>query len=83
MDPGSFRTFDLSYYKLVLKRRGLFESDAALTTSPTTLSYIKQLVDGPLETFFAEFGAAMVKMGQVEVLTGSAGEIRKQCSAVN
>ncbi|CAO2842703.1 unnamed protein product [Amaranthus hypochondriacus] len=83
MDPGSFRTFDLSYYKLVLKRRGLFESDAALTTSPTTLSYIKQLVDGPLETFFAEFGAAMVKMGQVEVLTGSAGEIRNQCSAVN
>jgi peroxidase len=36
MDPGSFRTFDLSYYKLLLKRRGLFQSDAALTTSSTT-----------------------------------------------
>ncbi|PKA46395.1 Peroxidase 3 [Apostasia shenzhenica] len=30
MDPGSFRTFDLGYYKLLLKRRGIFQSDAAL-----------------------------------------------------
>ncbi|XP_021858785.2 peroxidase 3 [Spinacia oleracea] len=83
MDPGSHRTFDLSYYKLLLKRRGLFESDAALTKSSTTLSYIKELVNGPLETFFAEFSKSMVKMGDVEVLTGSAGEIRKQCAFVN
>lgn len=83
MDPGSFRTFDLSYYKLLLKRRGLFESDAALTTSSTTKAYINQLVYGPLETFFAEFGQSMVKMGQVGVLTGSAGEIRNHCAFVN
>lgn len=83
MDPGSFRTFDLSYYKLLLKRRGLFQSDAALTKSSTTLSYIKQLVNGPLDTFFDEFSQAMVKMGQVEVLTGSAGQIRKRCAFVN
>ncbi|XP_021740467.1 peroxidase 3-like [Chenopodium quinoa] len=83
MDPGSHRTFDLSYYKLLLKRRGLFQSDAALTKSLTTLSYIKELVNGPLEAFFAEFGQAMVKMGEVQVLTGSAGEIRKHCAFVN
>ncbi|XVF52250.1 hypothetical protein PTKIN_Ptkin05aG0004000 [Pterospermum kingtungense] len=38
MDPGSRKTFNLSYYSLVLKRRGLFESDAALTTNPTSLA---------------------------------------------
>ena len=30
MDPGSRKTFYLSYYTILLKRRGLFESDAAL-----------------------------------------------------
>ncbi|XP_015081736.1 peroxidase 3-like [Solanum pennellii] len=83
MDPGSFRTFDLSYYKLLLKRRGLFQSDAALTTSSTTKSYINQLVKGSLEEFNAEFAKAMEKMGRIEVKTGSAGEIRKQCAFVN
>ena len=83
MDPGSFRTFDLSYYKLLLKRRGLFQSDAALTTSSTTKSYINKLVKGSLEEFNAEFAKAMEKMGRIEVKTGSAGEIRKQCAFVN
>ncbi|KAG5596877.1 hypothetical protein H5410_038109, partial [Solanum commersonii] len=83
MDPGSFRTFDLSYYKLLLKRRGLFQSDAALTTSATTKSFINQLVKGSLEEFNTEFAKAMEKMGKIEVKTGSAGDIRKQCAFVN
>jgi len=83
MDPGSFKTFDLSYFKLLLKRRGLFQSDAALTTRTSTKSFIEQLVDGPLKEFFDEFGKSMEKMGRVEVKTGSAGEIRKHCAFVN
>ncbi|KAL8167575.1 hypothetical protein V2J09_009074 [Rumex salicifolius] len=83
MDPGSFRTFDLGYYKLLLKRRGLFQSDAALTTTSATKAYITQLVNGPPASFFAEFAKSMVKMGQVEVLTGSSGEILKNCAVVN
>ncbi|KAK4363229.1 hypothetical protein RND71_018470 [Anisodus tanguticus] len=51
MDPGSASKFDLSYFKLVLKRKGLFQSDAALTTSATTKSYINQLVQGSLSQF--------------------------------
>ncbi|KAK4354096.1 hypothetical protein RND71_026290 [Anisodus tanguticus] len=83
MDPGSFRTFDLSYYKLLLKRRGLFQSDAALTTSTATKSYINQLVEGSLKEFYAEFAQSMEKMGRIEVKTGTAGEIRKHCAVVN
>ncbi|XP_009624293.1 peroxidase 3-like [Nicotiana tabacum] len=83
MDPGSSSTFDLSYFKLLLKRKGLFQSDAALTTSATTKSYINQLVQGSLKQFNAEFAKAMEKMGSIEVKTGSAGEIRKQCAFVN
>ncbi|XP_058092534.1 peroxidase 3-like [Magnolia sinica] len=83
MDPGSFRTFDLSYYQLLLKRRGLFESDAALTTDSTSRSYILELLNGPLSKFFEEFALSMEKMGRIEVKTGSTGEIRKNCAMVN
>ncbi|KAJ8554543.1 hypothetical protein K7X08_025221 [Anisodus acutangulus] len=83
MDRGSSSNFDLSYFKLVLKRKWLFQSDAALKTSETTKSYINQLVQGSLKQFNAEFGKAMEKMGSIEVKTGSVGEIRKHCAAVN
>ncbi|XVE99944.1 hypothetical protein REPUB_Repub03eG0243700 [Reevesia pubescens] len=83
MDPGSRKTFDLSYYTLVLKRRGFFESDAALTTNPTSLAFIKQQVLGSLQNFFAEFANSMEKMGRINVKTGSQVEIRKHCALVN
>lgn len=83
MDPGSRGTFDLSYYTLLLKRRGLFESDAALTTSSTTKAFIQQLVQGPLHDFLSEFASSMEKMGRINVKTGTEGEIRKVCALVN
>ncbi|MBA0727700.1 hypothetical protein Golax_000668 [Gossypium laxum] len=83
MDPGSRKTFDLSYYSLLLKRRGLFQSDAALTTDSTSLAFINQLLSSPTQFFFDEFGKAMEKMGRINVKTGSEGEIRKQCALVN
>ncbi|XP_010908222.1 peroxidase 3 [Elaeis guineensis] len=83
MDPGSFRTFDLGYYKNVLKRRGLFQSDAALITNAASKSAILNIVNSPPEVFFQVFAASMEKMGRIEVLTGSAGEIRKHCAVVN
>ena len=83
MDPGSFRTFDLGYHKLLLKRRGLFQSDAALTTNNSTKSSVIALVESPLSTFLGEFALAMEKMGRIDVKTGSSGEIRKHCAVVN
>lgn len=83
MDPGSFKTFDLSYYQLVLKRRGLFQSDAALLTDSRTASFITQLVGGSLENFFKEFTISMEKMNLIEPKTGTVGEIRKHCAVVN
>ncbi|KAJ8622144.1 hypothetical protein MRB53_030673 [Persea americana] len=83
MDPGSFRTFDLSYYRLLLKRRGLFQSDAALTTVSTAKSIINDLLNAPLSKFYEEFALSMEKMGRIEVKTGTTGEIRKKCAVVN
>nr|GMD10868.1 peroxidase 3-like [Ipomoea batatas] len=83
MDPGSFRTFDLSYYKLVLKRRGLFQSDAALLTNPTSKSFVNKLAQGSVQSFYAMFARSMEKLGRIQVKTGSDGEIRKHCAVVN
>ncbi|CAI9299447.1 unnamed protein product [Lactuca saligna] len=83
MDPGSFRTFDEDYYTIVMKRRGLFQSDAALLDDKETAAYVKLQAQSHGSTFFKDFEESMVKMGQIEVLTGSAGEIRKHCASVN
>ncbi|XAR53758.1 Peroxidase [Bertholletia excelsa] len=73
MDPGSFKTFDQSYYTLVVKRRGLFESEAALLNNTTSHG----------STFFQDFGESLVRMDRIGVLTGATGEIRKDCTRVN
>ncbi|KAF3451664.1 hypothetical protein FNV43_RR07760 [Rhamnella rubrinervis] len=84
MDPGSFRTFDEKYYTLVSKRRGLFESDAALLDDSETRAYIQSHANiNGVAGFFKDFGVSMVNMGRIEVLTGTMGEIRKHCARVN
>ena len=83
MDPGSFKTFDEEYYTLVAKRRGLFNSDAALLDDKETRDYVKLQATTQGYTFFKDFGVSMVKMGNIGVLTGAAGEIRKTCAFVN
>ncbi|XP_076926451.1 peroxidase 27-like [Bidens hawaiensis] len=83
MDPGSFRRFDDDYYTIVLKRRGLFQSDAALLNNKKTSAYVKRQAQSHGSLFFKDFKKSMVKMGQIGVLTGKAGEIRKQCALIN
>ncbi|KAI3457311.1 hypothetical protein Pfo_013974 [Paulownia fortunei] len=84
MDPGSFKTFDESYYTLVAKRRGLFTSDSALLADSETRAYVRlQATSQGSTTFFKDFAKSMVKMGKIGVLTGNQGEIRKICAFVN
>ncbi|MQL94236.1 hypothetical protein Taro_026893 [Colocasia esculenta] len=82
MDPGSATTFDTHYYQQVAAGNGLFHSDAALLRDPLTKKYVYQHV-GATASFFRDFGVSMVKMGMTGVLTGTHGEIRKNCALVN
>ncbi|CAM0913520.1 unnamed protein product [Alopecurus aequalis] len=84
MDPGSYKTFDTSYYRHVAKRRGLFRSDAALLTDDVTRDYVQHITTGKFDAeFFRDFSESMTKMGNVGVLTGAQGEIRKKCHIPN
>jgi peroxidase len=83
MDPGSFLTFDNDYYKNILKRRGLFTSDASLLTNATAKAGVTVLANSTDSVFFSVFAISMEKLNQIEVKTGSEGEIRKHCALVN
>ncbi|PKI68829.1 hypothetical protein CRG98_010886 [Punica granatum] len=81
MDPGSVLNFDSHYYTTLKLNRGMFQSDAALMTDTQSRKLVDELVDQG--TFFTEFAQSMKRMGAIEVLTGTAGEIRKKCNVVN
>lgn len=73
---------DNVYYKEVRANRGLFTSDQTLLTDPATANMV---IQNSLNTsvWSKRFGAAMVRLGEIGVLTGSRGEIRHNCHAVN
>lgn len=85
MDPGSFLRFDNGYFKQLAKKRSLFFSDDTLMLNPVNKAYIiRQANNGGNNTeFFSDFAVSMVKMGNMQVLTGTQGEIRKHCAFVN
>ncbi|XP_022136041.1 peroxidase 27-like [Momordica charantia] len=83
MDPGSVKTFDVDYFTLVSKRRGLFQSDSALLDDPDTKAYVQFQAMTRGVTFAADFAQSMLNMGQIGVLTGADGEIRRRCAFVN
>jgi peroxidase len=76
-------TFDNKYYVDLLNREGLFTSDQDLLTNTTTRPIVtKFAVDQG--AFFDQFVYSYVKMGQINVLTGSSqGQIRANCSVRN
>ena len=73
---------DNQYYKEILRGKGVFFIDRDLANSTSTRSLVTSLAsNAPL--FQKRFANALIKMGQIEVLTGKAGEIRKKCSTFN
>nr|AGT16805.1 peroxidase precursor [Saccharum hybrid cultivar R570] len=83
MDPGSHLTFDLGYYRALLKHRGLLRSDAALLTDAAARADVEGVVGGPEEVYFQVFARSMARLATVQVKTGAQGEIRRNCAVVN
>ena len=75
-------SFDNNYYKNLIQKKGLLASDQVLFNGGSTDSIVSEYSKNPT-TFKSDFASSMIKMGDIEPLTGSAGIIRKICSAVN
>ncbi|KAA8543677.1 hypothetical protein F0562_021577 [Nyssa sinensis] len=82
LDLQSPTAFDNNYYKNLINQKGLLFSDQQLYSGGSTDSQIEKYSKKP-ETFFSDFAAAMIKMGDISPLTGSNGEIRKKCGKPN
>ncbi|CAN4085615.1 unnamed protein product [Withania somnifera] len=82
MNPASPAITDVGYYTDILANRGLFTSDQTLLTNPTTAIQVTQNARSPF-LWKSKFAIAMVKMGQIGVLTGRDGEIRANCRVIN
>ncbi|KAH9611339.1 hypothetical protein KSS87_016533 [Heliosperma pusillum] len=82
LDLRTPNKFDNKYYVDLMNRQGLFTSDQTLYTDPRTRGIVTSFAVNQ-SLFFEKFVIAMLKMGQLSVLTGGQGEIRANCSARN
>lgn len=73
---------DNKYYTALKNHRGVLTSDQTLFSSPSTAGMVRYNARHGAAWAY-KFAAAMQKMGFIEVLTGSQGEIRKNCRVVN
>ncbi|XP_059318267.1 cationic peroxidase 1-like [Lycium ferocissimum] len=82
LDITSPTTFDIAYYKNLRIQRGLLHSDQQLFNGGSTDSIVTTYSTNSA-TFFTDFANAMVKMGNLSPLTGTNGQIRKNCRKTN
>ncbi|KAL8099489.1 peroxidase N [Apium graveolens] len=87
LDRNSVDLFDNQYYKNLLNGQGLFASDQSLATGNETLTAttrtIVELYSNQNQRFLDDFVKSMIKMANISPLTGTDGEIRKNCRTVN
>lgn len=82
LDQNSFVSLlDNSYFIQALSNRGILRIDQELAMHPITRPIVMTLARDL--NFPARFGAAMVRLGSTQVLTGAQGEIRASCRTTN
>ncbi|CAI9089185.1 OLC1v1023703C2 [Oldenlandia corymbosa var. corymbosa] len=74
--------FDNNYFKNLLAKKGLLHSDQELFNGGSQDALVRSYSNNEA-TFRSDFVAAMIKMGNISPLTGTAGEIRKNCRVIN
>lgn len=72
--------FDTHYYQSLLRGRGLLFADQQLMANPKTAKLVRAYASDDGTTFRMDFAWAMLKMSNLNVLTGSQGEVRLNCS---
>ncbi|XP_049372538.1 cationic peroxidase 1-like [Solanum verrucosum] len=82
LDITSPTSFDNAYYKNLQIQKGLLHSDQVLFNGGSTDSIVNTYSSNSA-TFSTDFANAMVKMGNLSPLTGTNGQIRKNCRKTN
>ncbi|XP_027091054.1 peroxidase 4-like [Coffea eugenioides] len=74
--------FDTKYFQNLIHKRGLLHSDQVLYNGGSTDSLVEKYSKDS-KTFNSDFVKAMIKMGDINPLTRSQGQIRKNCRKLN
>ncbi|XP_031498994.1 cationic peroxidase 1-like isoform X1 [Nymphaea colorata] len=82
LDVSTPNAFDSAYYTNLLNRRGLLHSDQELFNGGAADAIVRTYSTNP-SSFFTDFANAMIKMGNISPLTGTSGQIRRNCRTVN
>ncbi|KAK7850917.1 cationic peroxidase 1 [Quercus suber] len=82
LDVTSPTSFDNAYFKNLLSKKGLLHSDQQLFNGGST-DFQVGAYSSDLGSFQIDFANAMVMMGNLSPLTGTSGQIRKNCMKVN
>ncbi|XP_057825573.2 cationic peroxidase 1-like [Cryptomeria japonica] len=82
LDVQTPTTFDIDYYTNLINQQGLLHSDQELFNNGSADSQVTTYANDQT-TFFSDFAAAMVNMGNISPLTGTSGEIRTNCRVPN
>ncbi|CAI9281656.1 unnamed protein product [Lactuca saligna] len=84
LDFASPSRFDNTYFKLIMFGKGLLASDQVLLAGNVeeTMLLVKAYAED-YALFFDQFARSMVKMGNINPLTGYQGEVRKNCRMPN
>ncbi|KAL6853947.1 hypothetical protein ACP4OV_019976 [Aristida adscensionis] len=82
LDVRTPNVFDNKYYVNLVNREGLFTSDQDLFSNAGTRPMVARFAQDQ-KAFFDQFAVSVVKMGQINVLTGGRGQVRRNCSARN
>ncbi|CAL4908324.1 unnamed protein product [Urochloa decumbens] len=86
LDRVTPNLFDNKYYGNLLEGSAQLPSDQVMLSGPAAAATTAPVVHrfaGDQQDFFRNFAASMIKMGNISPLTGSDGEIRKNCRRVN
>lgn len=81
-DPETAFVFDNQYYRNLVARRGLFQSDSVLFTDERTRKKVEGFAESQ-ESFLNRWGESFMKLTVVDVKTGNEGEIRRACNVIN
>ncbi|KAF3796765.1 Peroxidase 42 [Nymphaea thermarum] len=81
-DRGTPMKLDNNYYRNILDNKGLMLVDHQLAHDKRTKPYVKKMAKSQ-DYFFQEFSRAITILSENNPLTGTKGEVRRQCNLAN
>ncbi|XP_075636637.1 cationic peroxidase 1-like [Castanea sativa] len=82
LDVTSPTSFDTAYYTNLINKKGLLHSDQQLFIGGSTDSIVTDYSNN-VGALITDIANTMVKMGRLSLLTGTSGQIRKNCRKAN